>query len=113
MNNSNKEDLYQILYYISIVIFGLCIIVGALKGAEDGAILVGAFKGFIIGMGVMILNSIVVRSIEDPSRLLAFIIFPAIGYIIGLIWGWDAAKIGAIIGAIIAVFSVADMIKKK
>jgi hypothetical protein len=113
MNNSNKEDLYQILYYISIVIFGLCIIIGAVKGAEDGSVFVGIFRGFLIGLGVMILHSIIVRSIDNPSRLLAFVIFPAIGFIIGLIWGSDGAKIGAGLGGVMAILLVADMIKKK
>jgi hypothetical protein len=95
MNNSSKDNLIQIFYKTSFVIFGLCIVVGAVIGGEDGSILVGAFGGFMIGMGVMILNSIVVRSIEDPTRLITFIIFPAIGFIIGLIWGSDGSKIGA------------------
>ena len=80
MTNPNKENLIQIFYKISFAIFGLCIIIGALIGGSDGSILGGAFGGFMIGMGVMILNSIVVRSIEDPTRLIAFIIFPAIGF---------------------------------
>ena len=113
MNDSEKDNLIQTIFKISFVIFGLCIIIGAVIGGKDGSVLVGAFCGFMIGMGVMILNSIVVRSIEDPSRLLAFVIFPAIGFLIGLIWGWDAAKIGAGIGAVIAILLVADMIKKK
>jgi hypothetical protein len=113
MKNSNKDDLIQIIYKISFVIFGICIIIGALIGGEGGSSLVGAFYGFLIGMGVLILNSIVVRSIENPYLLFAFIIFPVIGFLIGLIWGWNAAKIGAIIGAVIAILIVADMIKKK
>jgi hypothetical protein len=113
MNNSEKDNLIQTIFKISFVIFGLCIIVGAVIGGKGGSVLVGAFCGFLIGMGVMILNSIVVRSIEDPSRLLTFIIFPAIGFIIGLIWGSTGAKIGAGLGGLMAILIVADMIKKK
>ena len=86
---------------------------GAVIGGEDGSILVGAFGGLMIGMGVLILNAIIVRSIENPYLLTAFIILPAIGFIIGLIWGLGGAKIGAGIGVVLAILIVADMIKKK
>jgi predicted MFS family arabinose efflux permease len=45
--------------------------------------------------------------------LIYFIICTPIGFLIGLIWGWDEAKLGATIGGLIAFLAVADMLKKK
>jgi hypothetical protein len=53
-----------------------------------------------------------VRSIESPGLLLAFVILPLIGFLIGLIWSGSIAEYGAAIGLGIAVIVVADMVKK-
>jgi hypothetical protein len=112
MDQKKKDNLIDALYTVALVIWGLCILFGALVGSNSGSALVGAFKGFFIGLGIVIVNKIIVRSIEAPARLLAFIIVPLVGYLIGLIWGESIALYGAVIGLFVAVIVVADMVKK-
>jgi|LauGreDrversion4_2_1035121.scaffolds.fasta_scaffold16213_5 hypothetical protein len=112
MEQNRKDNLIDAMYYTALVLWGLSILLGALVGSNSGSAYVGAFKGFIIGLGIVILNKIIVRSIEEPGLLLAFVILPLIGYLIGLIWGDTTAFYGAAIGLGIAIVIVADMVKK-
>jgi hypothetical protein len=114
-NNQNeiKERLIGFLQITALAIWGLAIIIGACTGGSDGSTAGGAFGGFCVGLGIVILNAFIVRIIDDPSRLIYFIICTPIGFLIGLIWGWDEAKLGATIGGLIAFLAIADMLKKK
>jgi hypothetical protein len=112
MEQKRKDELIDNLYTIALVLWGLSILYYAIVGSYNGSILVGAFKGFLIGLGIVIVNKIIVRSIESPGLLLAFVILPLIGYLIGLIWSESIAEYGAAIGLGIAVIVVADMVKK-
>jgi hypothetical protein len=108
-----KEKLIQVLEKIALIVWGLSIITGALIGGSDGSMLLGGITGLLFGLGIVILNAFVVGIIEDPTRLMSFVIFIPVGCLIGLIWGSNGAIIGSISGGILAFLFVADMIKKK
>lgn len=112
MDQKRKDKLIDNMYTFALVLWGLSILYGAFVGSSNGSVLVGAFKGFFIGLGIAIVNKIIVRSIEAPGLLLAFVILPLIGYLIGLIWGGSATLYGAAIGLGVAIIIVADMVKK-
>lgn len=112
MDQKSKEKLIDNMYTLALVLWGLSILFGAFVGSSNGSAFVGAFIGFFIGLGIAIVNKIIVRSIEAPGLLLAFLIFPIIGYLIGLIWGGSATQYGAAIGLGVAIIIVADMVKK-
>ena len=107
-----KEKIIETLQIIALCGWGLSVLIGALIGVSDGSAIGGAFGGFIIGLGIVILNAFIVRSIDNPSRLLFFLISLPIGFLIGLFWGIDGAIIGTFISGFIAFLAVADMIKK-
>ena len=108
-----KEKIISLLQTIALIVWGISIVAGATIGGSDGSAGGGAFMGFLLGLGIVILIAFLVRVIDDPSRLLYLLICPPIGILIGLIWGNDGAMIGAAIGGVVAFLFIADMIKKE
>jgi hypothetical protein len=106
-----KREILRIIEIISFIVWGLAILIGALSVDSDGSTMVGAFSGFIYGLGFRVLIMFVIRTIENPRRLMFFLILVPIAYLIGLIWGKDAALIGAAIGGFVAFCFIIGIIK--
>lgn len=106
-----KDKIIEKFNIISLSLWAISIFLGALYGEYNSSTIMGAFGGFIIGVGIVILNAFIVRIIDDPSKLFFFLIFLAIGFLIGLIWGINGAIIGTLISGVIAFLFVADMLK--
>jgi hypothetical protein len=109
--SEKKKKITNILIIIGLIFCGLSTLTGAFVGGSDGSASGGALYGFLIGLAGLALTAFLVRSIDDPSLLGYFLICVPLGFFIGYIWGWNGAKIGAAIGAVIAFLFVADMIK--
>lgn len=112
MTEEKKEKIINTLYRIVMIAWVISIAIGALIGNSDGSTLIGIFVGFLIGLGIAILNAFIVNIIDEPQRLKYFLILLPSGFLIGLIWGLNGGLIGLLIGGIIAFLFVADLIKK-
>jgi hypothetical protein len=109
--DKKKKRKINLLVSIGLIFCGISTITGAFLGGSDGSASGGALFGFLIGLAGLAIVAFLVRSIDDPSLLGYFLICVPIGFFIGYIWGWNGAKIGAAIGAVVAFLFVADMIK--
>jgi hypothetical protein len=110
-SDKKKKRIINTLVIVGLVFFGISTLTGAFLGGSDGSVSGGALYGFLIGLAGLAVIVFIVRSMDDPSLLGYFLICVPLGFSIGYIWGWNGAKIGAIIGAVIAFLFVADMIK--
>jgi hypothetical protein len=111
-NEQKKTVIIKTLRSFGLIAWAIAIITGAAIGGSDRSIIGGAFAGFLVGFGILILIHFFIQIIENPSLLKYFLITPPIGFLIGLFWGLNGGLIGALIGGIVAFLFVADLIKK-